>query len=44
MWQPYTIDLQSLKPKRFGIKLQDLRKQALYVRINGFHHQGGYIA
>ena len=33
MWEPYTIDLQSFKPKRFGVKLQDLRKQALYVRI-----------
>ena len=44
MCPPYTIDSQSLKPKRFGVKLQDLRKQALYVRINGFHHQAGYIA
>ena len=38
MWEPYTINLQSLKPKRFGVKLQDLCKQARYVGINGFHH------
>ena len=31
MQEPYAIDLQSLKLKRFGVKLQDLRKQALYV-------------
>jgi hypothetical protein len=43
MWEPYNIDLQGLKPKRFEVKLQDLRKKALYVRINSFHHQGGYI-
>ena len=32
MRQPYAIDLQSLKPKRLGVKLKDLQKQALYVR------------